>query len=387
MRRSACTRARPSGAVPGRSIPRLERAHSIPVFTPPAASSLRMWLPDNAPPSAPAALCLAGQIRVLTYSWVQDNLLNAVIRPLRSAVFMHVSRQSRACGKRGPAAHRGVVIDCASTAALTSRVALDTIINRLAPTSLSLQDDAVLLQRHNLSGGLAPGVVKDMPVGCMGSTCAPLLLRYAGCASDIERFEAERSHRFGWVVRARPDLLWHCRLPELTAAVWPPQRSRTAFTYTYRDWLAVFSRQVATPALRLHTRLAQSQSCGSRGSHEQLLCLDALLETVNASWCELLQATGATQHLLPMSWERLSGAAPVKIQREVLAQGKVPAQGKICKAGQSGCGALPWCKLCRPEPPKTDRGPTSLEAKRHCRIRNQLGGGGPSCPPESADDD
>ncbi|EOD04821.1 hypothetical protein EMIHUDRAFT_107504 [Emiliania huxleyi CCMP1516] len=263
---------------------------------------MRLWLPHNAPPSAPAAVCLAGQLRVLSNAWLQDNLLDAVLRPLRAALFMHVSRQSRSCGTRGMRWTR-VLVDCASPAALTSRAALDAIVHRIAPASMSLLDDELLLRQHKLSVASAPGVFRRTAVGCPYSTCAPLLLRYAGCASDVERFEAERGQQFRWIVRARPDLLWHCRLPDITAARWPPAR---ALAYTYRDWVAVFSRGVASTALRLDSRLAQPQPCRSRGSHEQLLCLDSLLEAANASW------------------------------------------------------------LCMPEPPRTDREPSRLEASKHC---------------------
>ncbi|EOD39279.1 hypothetical protein EMIHUDRAFT_122071 [Emiliania huxleyi CCMP1516] len=167
---------------------------------------MRLWLPHNAPPSAPAAVCLAGQLRVLSNAWLQDNLLDAVLRPLRAALFMHVSRQSRSCGTRGMRWTR-VLVDCASPAALTSRAALDAIVHRIAPASMSLLDDELLLRQHKLSVASAPGVFRRTAVGCPYSTCAPLLLRYAGCASDVERFEAERGQQFRWIVRARPDLL------------------------------------------------------------------------------------------------------------------------------------------------------------------------------------
>mmetsp|Transcript_10434 Transcript_10434/g.34611 ORF Transcript_10434/g.34611 Transcript_10434/m.34611 type:complete len:383 (+) Transcript_10434:200-1348(+) len=375
----------------------------------PAPSSMRLWLPHNAPPSAPAAVCLAGQLRVLSNAWLQDNLLDAVLRPLRAALFMHVSRQSRSCGTRGMRWTR-VLVDCASPAALTSRAALDAIVHRIAPASMSLLDDELLLRQHKLSVASAPGVFRRTAVGCPYSTCAPLLLRYAGCASDVERFEAERGQQFRWIVRARPDLLWHCRLPDITAARWPPAR---ALAYTYRDWMAVFSRGVASTALRLDSRLAQPQPCRSRGSHEQLLCLDSLLEAANASWCEMLQGEPAQRrgNLRPAAswpiswpaggpaswWEQETREAPVAIQREATARGRRRHAPSAAVEGDDHVGAaprrtnqtsrLPVCRLCMPEPPRTDREPSRLEASKHCTVRKQLGSPGPECPSMKDGDD
>ena len=344
-----------------------------------APSHLHLWMPQNAPKSPPAALCLAGQLRVLSYTWMQDNLREAVITPLRAAVFMHVSRQSRACGKRGQSWLSGKYIPCSSGAGLLSRADLDILIERLTPTSLALLDDSVLLKKREFRASLEPGVHKEMPVGCRGSTCLPLLLRYAGCADDIERFESEQSHRFQLVVRARPDLLWHCRLPEA-----PPLVDRGG-TFTYRDWFSVFSRDVALNALRLQERIAQPQPCQTRSPvHEQLICMDSVLAERKANWCELGRWHSHNgQHLRPTKSDEQSADAPVEIQRETLSG--------LPKGGGRAVPPQKTCRLCRPESPATDSKPTTDDAHVHCDVRRQMltrgkGGGGP-CPGDADDDD
>ena len=270
-----------------------------------------------------------------SYTWMQDNLREAVITPLRAAVFMHVSRQSRV-RKAWPILAQWQICSVLLWRGFISARDLDILIRRLTPTSLALLDDSVLLKKREFRASLEPGVHKEMPVGCRGSTCLPLLLGYAGCADDIERFESEQSHRFQLVVRARPDLLWHCRLPEA-----PPMVDRGG-TFTYRDWFAVFSRDVALNALRLQERIAQPQPCQTRSPvHEQLICMDSVLAERKANWCELGRWHSHNgQHLRPTKSDEQSADAPVEIQRETLSG--------LPKGGGRAVPPQKTCRLCRP---------------------------------------
>ena len=219
---------------------------------------------------------------------------------------------------------------------------------------------------------------EEMPVGCRGSTCLPLLLRYAGCADDIERFESEQSHRFQLVVRARPGLLWHCRLPEA-----PPMVDRGG-TFTYRDWFAVFSRDVALNALRLQERIAQ-QPCQTRSPvHEQLICMDSVLAERKANWCELGRWHSHNgQHLRPTKSDeqerrRASGDSAGDSVRTAKRAVDAPCRRKRL-AGSAGR--------------VTNDGFKADDGRRACAcdVRRQMltrgkGGGGP-CPGDADDDD
>ena len=198
----------------------------------PAPRSFRLWKPSEAPAKSSVAVCMAGQLRTLHLPAVVDNFERHVVRPLRPALFLHVSRERRIF--KGIRSSRG-------TAGPTSGAEFEWILTQLRPVGVRLMDDADLLRSHNLTrrGGDATG-----HVACQWSSCVPLLLRFAGCAEDIERFEVESGSQLPWILRTRPDLMWSCELPAL--ATWPVGRQ---VAWLHRDFLGLYSRDVGLRVL------------------------------------------------------------------------------------------------------------------------------------------
>jgi hypothetical protein len=127
----------------------------------------------------------------------------------------------------------------------TSQYELDMVVRALDPVGLALQDDAEVLRSWKL-----PYDAPSMRV-CPKSSCPTLLLRMAGCASDILRLEAEPGRRrFRWVVRSRPDLLWTCRLPDVSQwpSLWPTGRNGRS---------SMLHRATPAPSLALLARSAR----------------------------------------------------------------------------------------------------------------------------------
>jgi len=247
-----------------------------------APASQSVWRPDHRPP-APVALCIVGQLRTLSYSWVQERFEHAVLRPLEwPTIFMHVSREGGCQSRSGRS--------CA--ASLTTQVDLDTILQRLPLVSLTLLDDVEILRRHRLMNAHNPSSGAWI---CPGGSCLPMLLRMSGCADDVERFEAARSHRFSYVMRTRPDLYWRCSLPALStlhmALHVPASATKPApgAAMLHRDWFSLSTRNVGLAMLRLTLTIsaADRRGCRARGLHEHHACMDATLAAANASWCDL----------------------------------------------------------------------------------------------------
>ena len=256
-----------------------------------APASLHRWRPDAAPAGATIALCYTGQLRTLAYSWMLENVAAALLRPLQPAVFLRVSRQTNTVSmharRRCAAAAGGSNAEslrereraCAEPG-YTSQRELDAVLRALNPVGVALQDDTEVLRSFGLQKSAAPRA------GCGGSSCGTLLLRMAGCASDVLALEAEPGRaRFRWVIRSRPDLLWACRLPDASQwpVLWPMGRSSMMF----RDFLAAYTRDVAMDGLRLARRVARGPGTCDKLRVEHTMCLDATLREGNATWCDL----------------------------------------------------------------------------------------------------
>ena len=201
---------------------------------------------------------------------VLDNFERHVVRPLQPALFLHVSRERS--NHFQEARNRGKV-------GLTSSAEFEAILTQLRPVGVRLVDDKVLLRSHNLTrrGDTA------RRVECEWSSCVPLLLRFAGCADDIERFEVERRRQLPWILRTRPDLMWSCELPAF--ATWPMGRE---VAWIHRDFMGLYSRGVGMRVLRLVDRIAAGDDCSSSGhGTEPNLCLGAVMDESRAAWCEL----------------------------------------------------------------------------------------------------
>lgn len=277
------------GDLPGKKdCPRQQHAHTIP--QPPqtldagrdAPKAFSLWKPSEAPAHASVAVCMAGQLRSLHQPKVLDNFRRHIVMRLRPVLFLHASRER---SSHSMAAHDR------SKVGRTTSEEFEWILTRLRPVGVRLMDDSVLLRAHNLTR-------RGDGVKCYYSSCPTLLLRFAGCAEDIERYETESRRQLPWILRTRPDLMWSCALPPL--ATWPMGRQ---VAWIYRDFIALYSRGVGLRALRLLDRIAVGDNCSSSrgGGSEPNMCLGAVLDEARAAWCELYE--------IPVYIQRTNGVA------------------------------------------------------------------------------
>ena len=367
----------------------------------PAPRRLRLWQPHEAPNRPYAAVCLAGQLRTLSYERVQANLQAVVLRPLQAALFMHVSPEVGQAVSKCYHSHKGLdrrtAFDNCSAALSTSRTELDSILRRLHPASLSLLDDSELLRTHHLPQASAAAA------GVPPATGVPLMLRLQDCLADVDRFETETRRELAWVVRMRPDLMWACQLPP--PSTWQALKAASPHTVAvvYRDWMGAFSRGAAARAgMGIARHVSTSDSpCRRRGSYEHPICLDAALEAANASWCELGHTLVVQREVACDDNLTRSTAAderrPVAITGGIVSQprgallgartaachffaadvmpGSVPAMDGLAHTRRTPAQPLPTCRLCAPALPWTDSAPTEAAAAGRAKLRVQLAGG------------
>ena len=203
----------------------------------------------DARPNTRAAVCVAGELRALLQKPVQDNWAHALLRPLRPHVFLQVSAmyQLRPCPALDVACRTK---HCLSNCSVRPRPReasseeVDTLLAWLKPwlRSAVIRSDSQWAQRApqielakwqwKLSGlalgkdeserklaAYRDGDIDDtLCIARHESACKPILTtRWRSCLSEIEREEREQGRRYGWVIRARPDLLWKCVLTPPTA--------------------------------------------------------------------------------------------------------------------------------------------------------------------------
>ena len=292
----------------------------------------------------PVALCLAGQLRMLRHSFVRRSLRLAVLEPIAPAVFMHVTRED------------GGIHASASM----SESEIQSVLDELRPASLSLQDDASLACRACAANSQRSSPPTSAAVGC--ATCDTLTLRWADCADDIERFEHESTLRFQWVIRARPDLVYSCRLPPLRS--WPTYVGSRGFALLNQDQLAIVSRPAAGALLRLRDRIGNAShgACvdkyANRIDHD--VCIDSLLKEQNAEWCEVRLTTIVRAEQLGMGvslFRRLCEAHPravARLRRQYrMAADIMGVSSALVYGGQLRCGSAAVARRLK----RASRGP------------------------------
>jgi len=266
--------------------------------------------------TASVALCLAGQLRTLSYSWMQAKWEANVLAPIRPATFMHVSAEFY------------------TTHGRTSSDEMAGILRLFKPVSLKLQDDDEVIARP---GGVPkPSDArllrhsKDEAVsGC--STCEPLLLRWRGCYEDLLRFEEERDSRpFQWVIRSRPDLSFECSFPD--ASRWPQTSLERSILHLQRlkidappterqerrrqqqqqqqqqpsppplallqeDYYIIVQRSLALATLVLPIEPEETANCTAViNGHDK--CIDWVLKEQGAQWFEVQPALAFIQRFI-----------------------------------------------------------------------------------------
>ena len=246
-----------------------------------APSHHRLWEPGTSDAHSRTAICVAGELRSAPAT--TEGFIAAVLQPLAPAsLFMHVSAEWNAArGAQG---------------ARTTSKALHDLVRKLKPVSLQLMDDdripmnrtaTTTSRRYSSSSDSPPGCAfADWPLG----SCPTLLMRWAGCAMDIERHEQERKLRYSFVVRTRPDLRWECRLPALPQ--WAGLSNGQPAAVLFRDLFGLYERDVGIKALRLRERVAlRSKPCREPYPLDQApelnVCLPAVLHEAHAHVCSL----------------------------------------------------------------------------------------------------
>ena len=217
---------------------------------------------DDAPrpvqPAENVALLLAGELRALAHPVLQGVLQHAVLRPLQPDVFVHASPadSQRPCASweqppPGSAKQQQhLATACAPRLNATPPSLVHEMLHFLnrthrLRTAVVLLDDDLLLQQHEKwralkSGSLRPvaravaaddrgagadaGTYAGPYAGGPTSHCAiryenwqkghdgALTLRMVLLWEAVEAEERRRGYPYVWMIRARPDLLWRCRL-------------------------------------------------------------------------------------------------------------------------------------------------------------------------------
>lgn len=244
----------------------------------PKAQPRSLWMPYNAPRDARVALCLAGELRTLPYSWLLENWREAVLRPLQPAVFMHVSAEC-------PGQHCCVRGHCLPT---TSEEELQRVLHTFDPVSLMLANDSAVLHAATHPWTHQERRLTRRPA---------LLMRWQGCLADITRLET--GHRSGlpfeWVVRARPDVHFECLLPDLHR--WPLLNASSAaqLAFLQEDYLFIASGGLGAPLLnvarRRHEHMVRSPNGSSSApclssSRMHDPCVQSLIHEHGAAECE-----------------------------------------------------------------------------------------------------
>lgn len=248
--------------------------------------AMREWRPANGPVHTDAtAVCVSGQIRTLP--WMMDNFETAVLTPLtcgpgcRPGVFIHASAEWVMKDSSVPAHLR------------TTWEMLDGMVRRLRPVGVSIQTDSQIL----LNGHTGASETE-----CFRSSCPSLMLRFAGCAHDIERHEMQyRRTPYRWIVRTRPDLLWHCSLPPPAIAV-PLQKAGSQQAVIFlNDLFGMYTRAVGMRVLRLYERAISSNECLSVKLKAELHCCQVCNLPTSPRFHDLLSVTlKAEFHYLPL---------------------------------------------------------------------------------------
>jgi len=306
------------------------------------------------------ALCLAGQLRTLSYTWMQKHWKENVFDPLKPATFMHVSGQFY------------------ETRGKTSEQELDSILDLVQPVSLKLQDDDEVTKHP---GGTTPTMrlnrFERSRMECF--TCAPLALRWKGCYEDIEQFESERGNSFEWVIRSRPDLAFACSFPP---APWPSGHDVAPAALMQVDYIAIFPRRIAQAVLHDLYNKTQSECNTPVLGHDR--CLDTVLKDADAGWCPV-EFLSQIQRFVPC--DGTDGMAPrmyrraAKKDREMyltLSGGQRSSDGELIN------GRTPLCHMSVID----DENSTSiLEAERMLKGIEEVENREAINPEETEDDD
>ena len=238
---------------------------------------MRDELSTCTPPSTPSpiALCLAGQLRTLTFSWMQHSLQHAVIAAVRPHAFLHVSREFES--RQNATTHD-----------------LELITNLVQPVCLHVLSDEQVL--NAVGSSVAASTAATGSRLQEGGIRGTLALRWEACLHDIAWAEAAVGKAYSYVVRARPDVRWGCVLPPL--ASWP---APTALTPPLLNWdfVAVMPRALADAVLSLRRRTTLRAAPCSRPVFEHDRCLDTLLHEKGVAACELLPRARITRFSRP----------------------------------------------------------------------------------------
>lgn len=228
---------------------------------------------------ATVALCIAGQLRTLVNTSVQDHWEATLLR-LRPAIFLQVSAQNSLPLGRGHAANGDANDD----------ERIRRLLAWLQPTAARIANDTELLATINTT---AQAEMKRHGTGRLiyGGLIGTLAIRWEQCLADISSSERARGFAYHWVMRARPDLAFRCRLPPVHQ--WPVlsrgrSRAEPRTVWLMADYLAIAPRSLASAILGLRRRLTDQHArpCGAP-MLEHDACLDTLLHEHGAGVCEI----------------------------------------------------------------------------------------------------
>ena len=220
------------------------------------------------PPRTPRfAVCFVGQLRTGGDAAIQRNLYEHLVAPLGADVFFYVSAAHEVAHASGA----GGCLPSApgSCEAPSGRAARDTAVRRGRWGSLRDPNGAAELAALEASGPLAPSIVAFEVLGDDAAVAAATALapsagrlhqktlraRCKLCHAAVEARERAGRFRYDYVVRARPDYVFACRLPAAASGYYEARaaaaaaRGAAGWAASHRDYWELLDRGAADVAL------------------------------------------------------------------------------------------------------------------------------------------
>jgi len=191
-----------------------------------ADASVDTWRATPPHPPSPTAACIAGEARTLTLEPVRAQLVHSMLRPLRADALLVLAASHTPTWYVHPRGERTI-------APATPPSTLLHAAREIGAMSLIIANDS------------SPLVAEVALARGAGHIQRSLVARWGVCLREIVAAEGARSRRYDYVVRARPDLRYGCKL--CVPRMLPPHAAEWALFI--RDYLSLMPRRVADHAL------------------------------------------------------------------------------------------------------------------------------------------
>ena len=238
---------------------------------------------------SPCAVCVAGETRSLALEPVARRFVNTILTPLRADPFLVLSLHTSRRHADGSAASSAFLPEPTAP----QLAAMLRILSPVGP-SILLDNDASFWM-----GGEAErsGLIQQFQGGLPPLWGLDVAVRFRVCLHLIERAEETRKramrrrgaldHRYGFVVRTRPDVYLPCTLRPLPAhALASPVEP---FVAMGNDFVWLMSRSVADVLLRAYPLALHVPYCTDRSNRPEWCVRCALLTYLPTARHLLLQ--------------------------------------------------------------------------------------------------